>query len=415
MSKPDITTKKGIKEFVNANGAFNKMQINAAEVPAGVEVPEGAKFFRGIASNGDLNRNGYIIEEQAFQASIKTYMENPVILLQHNPDQPIGKAISAKVTDNGLEVEGFIFQNLMDETSWKAFENGVLKGLSTGHITKHAKFKNEETGRIVDEDAVGTEGNPSWWDLCFDAAWTMIVTALDWVEFSLVTIPANQKSMVTETNATEEERTEAIKKYAVNSGKVEQNELEAPAKTEEAETPAEEATEEVAENEGTEQVETPETTENEGGTPEAVEESENEETTDVEAEETATEEEVEETEPEEDVETPAVEETADAEPELKESLLQMTKNLAHNLAKAESEIEANKGAMKEADVNAIVEVQINGLKTEYNEVLTKMAETIQGLSAQLVEANSRLDKIAVNKPNTVQMQLEKTKKMDSWA
>lgn len=407
MDTSNITTKKGLKDFINMNGSFNQMQINEATAPNGMKVPEGAKFFRGIASNGDLNRNGYIIEETAFKDSVKTFMENPVILLQHNADKPIGKATSAKVTEKGLEVEGFIFQNQMDEISWNSFENGVLRGLSTGHITKHAKFKNNETNLVVDEEEVGTKGNPSWSDIVFSNAWTMIVTALDWVEFSLVTIPANQKSMITETNATDAEKRNAIEKYAVNSGKITDEELSAKNIEVSEETTNQitinEAIKEIAEEEAEKEAENAEGEE----ATENVEPASAEEVTD-EVEETA--ENAEESEPTE-------EEASDKSEVIENDLKSMTTALAKNLLKVEEEVKASKNAIKENEVESMIDVKLNAFIAKNEIMLNEIKEQFTKLSNSVVETNKRLDGIAINKPMIIHSQLEKAKeaKKTSWA
>ena len=122
MDIQKIKSKKQLKEFINKNGSFNQMQINTIKAPDGVNMPEDAKYFKGIASNGDMNRNGYVIEPEAFKNSIKSYMENPVILLQHDANKPIGKCTKAEVTSKGLEVEGYVVKSQMDEASWMAFD-----------------------------------------------------------------------------------------------------------------------------------------------------------------------------------------------------------------------------------------------------------------------------------------------------
>jgi len=423
MEKSKVMTKKGLKEFINSNGSFNKMQINAVNPPDGLEVPDGAKFFRGIASNGDLNRNGYVIEEKAFKESIETYMLNPVVLLQHDSQKPIGKATSAKVTEKGLEVEGFIYKELMDEESWKAFENGVLKGLSTGHITKHAKFKNDETGETVDEDDVGSKGNPTWFDICWVGGWTMIVTALDWVEFSLVTIPANLKSMITETNATDEEKTDAIKKYAVNSGKINEedlekkeiNEVEEVVEEKEEEVASEDAEKEAIKNSEEKPLE--EEAEKEGENPEAPEEVSENDAEGVAKEEGEV---VAESENEEAPKTEGKEiETEDSpeEDKTENELKEMTKILAKNLLKVEKEVEDSKNGMKADEVNSVIDAKFDAFVLEQNKIVDKMVETIQKLSGKIEAMENRVNGIAVNKPMIIHSQLEKAKEAQktSWA
>ena len=54
-------------------------KLNAFEKNAPIEfedkIPEGAMYFEGIASNGDLNRNGYMIRPDAWRSAIDSFLE----------------------------------------------------------------------------------------------------------------------------------------------------------------------------------------------------------------------------------------------------------------------------------------------------------------------------------------------------
>jgi len=184
-------SKKQLKDYVNSNGFFTSalIQKNAA-VPTALkdQIPEGAIYFKAIASNGELNRNGYIIRESAWKKAIAGYMENAVILLQHDMDQPIGRGLSAKVTKEGLVIEGFIY----DEHTNGRFGQGLFNAVSTGHLTEAVEFQNEKTGLVIDEESF--RALP--WDEKMNGNWVMAVTALDWLENSIVSIGANRKSLV---------------------------------------------------------------------------------------------------------------------------------------------------------------------------------------------------------------------------
>lgn len=197
-------TKKAVKRDINKNGFFINMPMKLKKnVPDEYKdnVPEGAVYFEGIASNGDINRNGYIIRENAWKDAISGYFENPVILLQHDMDKPIGQGIWAKVTKNGLEVGAYVF----DEYTDKKFSRGLFRALSTGHYTMEAEFENEETKEVLSEEEFIAKYNPdrSFWtgEIIPPAGWVLAVTKLEWVEFSVVSIGSNRRSMVTHQNA----------------------------------------------------------------------------------------------------------------------------------------------------------------------------------------------------------------------
>ena len=183
--------KKQLKDYVNSNGFFTSalIQKNAA-VPSILKdlIPEGATYFKAIASNGELNRNGYIIREAALKKAIGGYMENAVILLQHDMDQPIGRGLTARVTKEGVVIEGFVY----DELTNGRFSKGLFNAVSTGHITEAVEFQNEATGAVIDEETF--RALP--WEEKVNGNWIMAVTALDWLENSIVSIGANRKSLV---------------------------------------------------------------------------------------------------------------------------------------------------------------------------------------------------------------------------
>lgn len=193
----DLSTldKKALKDSVKKNGFHLNMPLkiskNAPDQYASA-VPEGAIYFEGIASDGELNRNGYIIRENAWAPAIEGYMQNPIILLQHNADQPIGACLWAKVTDKGLEVGGYVY----DADTANRFSKGLFRALSTGHYTLGVEFQDKETGAVItDEEFRAIEG----WGK-YDK-YILCVTALEWIEFSVVSIGSNRKSMVTHKNA----------------------------------------------------------------------------------------------------------------------------------------------------------------------------------------------------------------------
>ena len=204
MPKTKLQGKKQLKKLINENGFFCSMEVSIVKnAPAEVasKVPEGATYFEGIVSNGELNRNGYIIRPQALIDSLGVYMENPIILLQHNMDEPIGQALSAKLVgkkgEEQVAVSGYIFDDMTDG----AFGRGLLKALSTGHITKAIEFENVKTGEVMSVDEFRKMREEKGYFGDWENDWVMAGTALEWVEFSLVSIPSNRKALITSKNA----------------------------------------------------------------------------------------------------------------------------------------------------------------------------------------------------------------------
>lgn len=188
-------SKKELKDMVNSKGGFItsilEISVNAPESMQS-RVPEGAIYFEGLASNGDLNRNGYKIRPEAWKKAISSYMENPVILLQHNQDKLIGHCLDAYVDNEGLHVAGYVF----DEYTDGKFSKGLYKALSTGHITLDVEFEEKETGKVITEEEFRAINS---WDK-YDN-YVMCVTALDFLEWSIVALPSNKKGLISHRNA----------------------------------------------------------------------------------------------------------------------------------------------------------------------------------------------------------------------
>jgi len=186
-------SKKELKDFINSKGFFCSLEIVQKNEPSDSQkdnVPEGAMYFKGIASTEELNRNGYIIRLEAWKNAIKQFFkEGGVILLQHEMKEPVGKVLSAEVTDKGLEVEGYVF----DDLTGGRFSRGLINALSTGHLNLAVEFENKKTKQVVSEKEF--RAMPYTEEKYED--WIMAVTKLEWVELSIVSVGANRKSLIT--------------------------------------------------------------------------------------------------------------------------------------------------------------------------------------------------------------------------
>jgi len=206
MNFKELNTKQAVKDYINNNWWFSTMKLNLfneennkLDISEKIKnnIPEWAVYFEWIASNWDLNRNWYIIRENAWKSAITWYMENPIVLLQHNPEKPIWKTLEANISEKWLEVKWYIFQT--DE-----IKNWLITSLSTWHITKSIEFENNKTKEIITEKSFRKllEKCETWteYETIIDT-WILAVTKLEWVEYSFVTIPSNRKSRITTKNA----------------------------------------------------------------------------------------------------------------------------------------------------------------------------------------------------------------------
>lgn len=135
-------------------------------------IDEKARRFTGIASTPNTDRVGDIVEPEGAQFSL------PLPLLwQHRSAEPIGWIDKAKVTSSGIEVEGEI-PNIPEDgdlknrllTAWQTIKAKLVRGLSIG-------FR-----EIESSDIKGT--------------WGMRFTKWEWLELSVVTIPANSDATI---------------------------------------------------------------------------------------------------------------------------------------------------------------------------------------------------------------------------
>lgn len=156
--KPDTTKTK----FLDCHVQWDVTKVKSAE---------GAIFIEGYANTNDKDRVGDVVLPSAFKASLPTYMENPVLLYQHNWDMVLGNIVAADVTDKGLYVKGKL-SNAKDveDVKTKILE-GALRTFSIGY---------NETDAVYDERTK-----------------TNVIKELELLEISVVTIPANSASKFT--------------------------------------------------------------------------------------------------------------------------------------------------------------------------------------------------------------------------
>jgi HK97 family phage prohead protease len=151
LSRPVLT--KGRRPF------FIDFAFKATETKA-----DGTIVIAGYASTWETDRDKQYVTDDAFDASLETYLTNPILLLQHNPDWPIGKITNAYTDDKGLYVEAIIPPPVAEwaQEAYQKIADGVLTAFSIGGMFGVVK------------DAI---------------------TAIDLMEISVVSIPANPSAI----------------------------------------------------------------------------------------------------------------------------------------------------------------------------------------------------------------------------
>jgi len=135
-------------------------------------VDDEKREFIGIASTPSTDRMNDIVEPDGAQYKL------PIALLwQHDRMMPVGTIITAKATNAGIEVHGSIPR--VDtplglaarlEEAWQSLKHNLVRGLSIGFRPIEYSF--------MDNDGIH-------------------FTKWDWLELSLVTIPANSEATIT--------------------------------------------------------------------------------------------------------------------------------------------------------------------------------------------------------------------------
>jgi HK97 family phage prohead protease len=146
----------------------------------------GKIVIKGYASTPDKDRVSDVILPSAFEKHLGEYLENPVLLFQHNWDKIIGKVIKAEITKDGLYVEGEISGATDVEDVRTKILEGSLKTFSIGYNEINSDYDEEKGYNIVKE--------------------------LELLEISVVTIPCNSKAkFTTEVEQKEEKKSEENK------------------------------------------------------------------------------------------------------------------------------------------------------------------------------------------------------------
>lgn len=226
-------------QAVYANQFF---QVLFKKAVASFDEEKKSVIIEGYASTEEQDRHGDIVAPEAFSKALGVYMKNPVILLQHDLDKPIGKVIRAEARDDGLFVRAEVFH----EETIESIENGVLKAFSIGFYPLLVVAKNTKTGEELPLD--------QWQNLGFEemSKFSPYIKELELVEISIVSVPSNRNSLFTLAKSLKSfihknfNMPDITEKDAEEvTPEVQPEEVEEP--TEVAEVPAEETTEPEAE------------------------------------------------------------------------------------------------------------------------------------------------------------------------
>ena len=123
-------------------------------------------FIEGYASTNDVDRSGDVVPVSVWEAGMKNYLNNPIILAQHDHDDPIGRMVEHKLDTKGLWIKARIsaaaevFSLIKDE---------VLTAFSIGFRVLDAEYN--------------------------AAAELFVIKELELIEISVVSVPCNQNTL----------------------------------------------------------------------------------------------------------------------------------------------------------------------------------------------------------------------------
>jgi len=124
-------------------------------------------FIEGYASTIDIDRQGDVVPKSVWEAGIQNYLKNPIILAQHDYDDPIGRMVDYKIDDKGLWVKARI--SSAAEECYGLIKDKILTAFSIGFKVLDAEYNS--------------------------AAEVFLIKELELVEISVVSVPCNQNTV----------------------------------------------------------------------------------------------------------------------------------------------------------------------------------------------------------------------------
>ena len=170
----------------------NLVQFQMAIDKVEVRADSGKIIIEWYASTPDIDSYNSIIDTEAIAGGMDRYMKNPVILLWHDMDKPIGTMISHNIDLTGLRIKAEISQDT--DGIMKAIKDGVVKWFSMGFYALEWSY---QTKQGVPLSALSETEIDS---LSYDDI-VRKITKIELLEISVVSLPANPNTLFTLTRA----------------------------------------------------------------------------------------------------------------------------------------------------------------------------------------------------------------------
>lgn len=123
-------------------------------------------FISGYASVNSVDRAGDVIPTSVWESGLKNYLANPIVLAYHDHDDPIGRMIEHKVDSKGLWIKARISAAA---EIFNLIKDGVVTAFSVGFKVLDAEYNS--------------------------ATELFVITELELIEISVVSVPCNQDTL----------------------------------------------------------------------------------------------------------------------------------------------------------------------------------------------------------------------------
>lgn len=124
-------------------------------------------FIEGYANTIDKDRAGDVIPAHVWELGIAQFLKNPIILAHHDMTSPVGRMVEHRIDSKGLWIKARI--SAAAEDTFNLVKDGVLTAFSVKFIIKDADYNS-----VAD---------------------VFVITELELLEISVVSIPMNQNSL----------------------------------------------------------------------------------------------------------------------------------------------------------------------------------------------------------------------------
>jgi len=149
-----------------------KFYVNASFESDSVEKKAGSSSLKiaGYANTVDKDRAGDIVLPSAWAKGIDRFRKNPVLLYQHKHDNPIGRVSKVTVDKKGMFIEASVSEAAEKlHGIHSLIKDGALKSFSVGFLVKDGKHDKSSD--------------------------TFVISEVELLEISVVSVPANQESL----------------------------------------------------------------------------------------------------------------------------------------------------------------------------------------------------------------------------